>query len=130
VAPAKGSASGTYGQAQVITKYYPFVLTDINFRVANRAVEYEIRGMAIPHYYRGTDRGTILKNITLTGQTVKQLLIGSPLGATNNSTAGERVTTPTPPVPAADPFELNDTGFATNAGGAAFGNPNLGRRRR
>ena len=98
VAPAKGSASGTYGQQAVITKYYPFALTDISFRVANRAVEYEIKGMPIPHYYRGTDRGTVLKNITLTGQTVKQLLIGSPAGATNNTASpGERVTTPAPP---------------------------------
>jgi hypothetical protein len=98
VAPAKGSNSGTYGQQAVITKYYPFALTDIHFRVANRAVEYEIKGMPIPHYYRGTDRGTVLKNITLTGQTVKQLLIGSPAGATNNSASpGERVSTPAPP---------------------------------
>jgi hypothetical protein len=68
----------------------------------------------------------------MTGQTVEQLLNGSPAtNATNTTGPGERktTTTATPPVPAADPFELNDTGFATNAGGAAFGNPNLGRRR-
>ena len=121
VAPAKGSNSGAYGQAEVITKYYPFVLTDIHFRVANRAVEYEIKGMPIPHYYRGTDRGTVLKNITLTGQTVKQLLIGSPLGATNNSTAGERVTTPTPPTPPSNPtVSVND--YTVNAGVNVNGN--------
>jgi len=140
VAPAKGkynttsgSASGGYGQESVITKYYPFILDTIDFRVANRAVEYEITGVPIPQWYAAsTDRGTVPHDFAMTGQTVEQLLTGSPATTAANTTgAGERKTTtvPTPSVPVADPFELNDTGFATNAGGAAFGNPNLGRRR-
>jgi hypothetical protein len=135
VAPAKGSG-GNGGQPAVITKYYPFQLDTIDFRVANRAVEYEITGVPIAQWYAAsTDRGTVPHAFTMTGQTVEQLLTGSPATtATNTTGPGERKTTSAPPtlpptVPTLDPYELNDTGFATNAGGAAFGNPLIGRRR-
>jgi hypothetical protein len=135
VAPAKGSG-GNGGQPAVITKYYPFQLDTIDFRVANRAVEYDITGVPIPQWYAtSTDRGTVPHAFTMTGQTVEQLLTGSPATtATNTTGPGERKTTSAPPtlpptVPTLDPYELNDTGFATNAGGAAFGNPLIGRRR-
>jgi hypothetical protein len=54
------------------------------------------------------------------------------LAATTNTRGDGRQTQPAPPtvVPALDPFELNDTGFATNEGGAAFGNPNFTRQGR
>lgn len=134
VAPAKGtySTSGGYGQTEVITKYYPFTLTDIKFTVANKAIEYSIFGKPIPMKYNSsTDRGTIPHDFVMTGQTVNQLLNGKPITVKNTADQGARQTTPTPAttVPALDPFESNDTGFATNAGGAAFGNPRLGRRR-
>jgi hypothetical protein len=140
IAPAKGSYSTTSGSAAgvgnqqaVITKYYPFTLDTIDFRVANRAVEYDITGVPIPQWYASsTDRGTVPHDYAMTGQTVEQLLTGSPVTTAANTTSpGERKTTPvpTPSVPVADPYELNDTGFATNAGGAAFGNPLIGRRR-
>jgi hypothetical protein len=134
VAPAKGtystnssSATGGYGQTDLITKYYPFALVDIKFTVANKAIEYSIFGRPIPMKYNSsTDRGTIPHAFTMTGQTVNQLLNGKPRTTQNTADRGARNPTP---VPALDPFELNDTGFATNEGGAAFGNPNLGRRR-
>jgi len=37
---------------------------------------------------------------------------------------------PKAPVPKVDPYDLNDTGFATNAGGAAFGNPLIAKKGR
>ena len=130
VAPATGS-SGTGPQA-VIKKYYPFLLNNISFRTVARQVEYNIIGYPVP-YETGTAqaRGTIPFGFALAGTTVSQLLQGGPLAATTNTRGDGRQTRPAPPtvVPALDPFELNDTGFATNAGGAAFGNPNLGRRR-
>jgi hypothetical protein len=89
VAPAKGSYSTTSGSAAgvgnqqaVITKYYPFTLDNIDFRVANRAIEYDITGVPTPQWYASsTDRGTVPHDFVMTGQTVEQLLNGNP-GAT------------------------------------------------
>jgi hypothetical protein len=115
VAPAKGSYSTTsgstsagYGQESVITKYYPFILDTIDFRVANRAVEYEITGVPIPQWYASSsDRGTVPHDFTMTGQTVEQLLTGSPAApkpATDSAvretkTAKGTVRAPVTPIP-------------------------------
>lgn len=99
IAPAKGaySQTGGYGQQAVITKYYPFTLTDIKFSVANRAVEYQILGKPIPMKYNSSsDRGTIPLNFTMTGQTVDQLLNGKPITVKNTADPGVRPTAPTP----------------------------------
>ena len=91
VAPAKGSYStdGGYGQSAVITKYYPFTLTDIKFTVANKAIEYSIMGKPIPMKYNSsTDRGTIPHAFTMTGQTVNQLLNGKPITTQNTANPG------------------------------------------
>jgi hypothetical protein len=131
VAPATGS-SGTGSQA-VIKKYYPFLLRNISFRTVANQVEYLIEGSPVP-YETGTAqaRGTIPFSFALAGTTVSQLLQGGPMAATTNTRGDGRQTQPAPPtvVPALDPFELNDTGFATNEGGAAFGNPNFTRQGR
>jgi hypothetical protein len=99
VAPAKGtySATGGYGQTAVITKYYPFTLTDIKFTVANKAIEYSIMGKPIPMKYNSsTDRGTIPHAFTMTGQTVNQLLNGKPI-TTQNTAPDGRNDKPAPP---------------------------------
>jgi hypothetical protein len=103
VAPAKGtySTSGDYGQTAVITKYYPFTLTDIKFTVANKAIEYSIFGKPIPMKYNSsTDRGTIPHAFTMTGQTVNQLLNGKSITVdTTDSDKGARPKPkPEPPV--------------------------------
>jgi hypothetical protein len=93
VAPAKGSynTSGGYGQTAVITKYYPFTLTDIKFTVANKAVEYSIFGKPIPMKYNSSsDRGTIPHAFTMTGQTVNQLLNGKPITTQNTADQSAR----------------------------------------
>ena len=131
VAPATGSSGN--GPQAVIKKYYPFLLNNISFRTVANQVEYNIIGYPVP-YETGTAqaRGTIPFSFALAGTTVSQLLQGGPLTATTNTRGNGRQTQPAPPtvVPALDPFELNDTGFATNEGGAAFGNPNLTRQGR
>lgn len=82
IAPAKGAfntdpASGGFGQNAVITKYYPFTLTDIKFQIANRAIEYSITAKCTAHNAGfTTDRGTVVRPFTMTGQTVEQLLNG------------------------------------------------------
>jgi hypothetical protein len=82
----------------VITKYYPFTLTDIKFTVANKAIEYSIFGKPIPMKYNSsTDRGTVPHAFTMTGQTVNQLLNGKPITTRNTTDAGARKDQPTPP---------------------------------
>lgn len=129
VAPAKGSDSG-YGQKAVIVKYYPFRLLDIKFSIANRAIEYQISGVAIPYSYAGsTDRGTVPFSFNMTGQTVDQLLNGSPAASnagTNTADKGARKDTPAPvnkstvsaqAIVAATGTDIN----AVNPEGMAFG---------
>ena len=83
VAPATGSytdISNNISQTAVIEKYYPFVISNLKFHIANKQIEYEVLGKPIPHFYNfSTDRGTIPFNFNLTGQTVGQVLIGKPV---------------------------------------------------
>jgi len=107
VAPVKGgfNTAAGYGKTDVITKYYPFRITDIKFTVANRAIEYTIT--AKPQTYSlhaTTDRGTVPFPFVMTGQTVQQLLTGSPVGTTygtNQADPAARQDQPAPPVNAA-----------------------------
>lgn len=76
VAPISGSTSGASAKS-VIQKYYPCVISDIKFRVANKVVEYSISAKPLVHFYNAsTDRGTIPFAFSLSGQTVAQLLVG------------------------------------------------------
>lgn len=75
VTPVKGD-----NQA-VVEKFYPFVIANIRFRVANRAIEYEITGKPQGHFYNlSQDRGTIPFQFTLIGETVQEVLVGKPVG--------------------------------------------------
>jgi hypothetical protein len=93
---------------------------DIKFQVANRAIEYQITGMSLPQSYASTtDRGTIPFPYTLTGQTVEQLLNGSPAASgktsassgTSKADPGARKTTPAPATVPAIPNEYNTPGW-------------------
>lgn len=61
-----------------VEKYYPMAINKINFRVANKLVEYEIEATA-PQYNIavGQSRGTIPYNVELSGMSVKEALAGS-----------------------------------------------------
>ena len=142
VAPATGS-SGT-GPPAVIKKYYPFLLNNISFRTVANQVEYNIIGYPVP-YETGTAqaRGTIPFGFALAGTTVSQLLQGGPLAATTNTKVDGRATQPAPNGDAdaqeggfygsGPDFGPNSkyvaAGGSETQGGAAVGNPNLGRRR-
>lgn len=60
-----------------VEKWFPFIIKDIQFKVANKLVEYEISAAA-PQFQiaAGQARGTIPFNIELSGQTIKDLLSG------------------------------------------------------
>ena len=83
VTPVTGTytdISNNISSTAVIEKYYPFVISNIKFRMVNKQIEYEVLGKPIPHFYNlSSDRGTIPFNFNLTGQTVGQVLIGKPV---------------------------------------------------
>jgi len=94
-----------------IEKYYPFVIANLKFRIANKQIEYELQGKPEGHFYNlGTDRGSIPFNFNLAGSTVGQLLSGSTAGGvsgskTNTNDPGARV-------PKSNPSSLTNTSSA------------------
>jgi hypothetical protein len=79
-AQIKGQRSTTDPLAAV-EKFYPFVISNIRFRMANRAIEYEVQGRPMGQFYNlSQDRGTIPFNFELSGETVKDVLVGKPVG--------------------------------------------------
>jgi len=60
-----------------VEKFYPMAISEINFKVANKLVEYEIKA-ASPSYQvaAGSNRGTIPYNVEIGGITVKDALTG------------------------------------------------------
>lgn len=82
----------------VIEKFYPFIITNLKFRLANKLVEYNIEGAPIPHQLGYTQNlGVIKAPIELAGATVTDVLTGSytiPIPADDG-----RQTTPTPSTP-------------------------------
>lgn len=61
-----------------VEKYYPLVINNIKFKVANKLVEYEIEASS-PKYTMnvGQARGSIPYNIELAAMTVKEALVGA-----------------------------------------------------
>jgi hypothetical protein len=123
VAPATGSYSpngvrATTDPTAVIEKYYPFIITNLKYRMANKQIEYELTGKPQAHNYNiGTDRGSIPFNFNLAGTTVGQLLSGTGIGTqTNTADPGARTTNPTSPSAGAGRGFVNPplTGFDTN----------------
>jgi hypothetical protein len=71
-----------------VEKWYPLIISKVNFRVASKAVEYEIEAKAPPYAIAASQgRGTIPFNIELSGQTLKELLAGPATYTTGLSAA-------------------------------------------
>ena len=61
-----------------VVRYYPFKITNFNFKLAGKQVEYAIEGTAAPFVYAtSTAFGSVPYNIELTGETVTQVLVGN-----------------------------------------------------
>ena len=59
----------------VVEKIIPFKIADIGFSVANKLVEYTVKGTAIPYQVGfGANLGVVKSNIEISGATVKDLL--------------------------------------------------------
>lgn len=104
VAPATGQYTtnnqlGGPTQA-VITKYYPFILSNITYRIAKAQIEYMVTALPVPHMINtGTDRATIPYAFALTGSTIGDLLSGT--GATGTSPVDADSRTSSPNLPSA-----------------------------
>lgn len=112
-APATGSLYGSNAQT-VIKKYYPFIIDNIVFRTVAEQIEYYIQASSVPYSTATSQaRGTIPFSIALSGQTVGQLLQGSPAGAATAATAdkGARLPTAAPTSAPAIPDKYNTPGW-------------------
>jgi flagellar biosynthesis regulator FlbT len=69
-----------------VEKFFPFCLANINFKVASKAVEYQLDCKPVPNIIAASSgRGTIPYNIELSGQTLKDLLAGPAVYATGSA---------------------------------------------
>jgi len=60
-----------------VEKWYPLQIQNLTFKIANKAVEYQLTATAVPYYVAaGSGRGSIPFNIELSGQTLKDILAG------------------------------------------------------
>jgi hypothetical protein len=75
----KGVAGATPGASNaVVSRYYPFTIVEFFFKMANKAVEYQIKGGPQAFQYAQTSGlGSIPYNIEVTGATVGDVLAGT-----------------------------------------------------
>ena len=69
---------GQTDRQAAIEKFIPFQIVNIDFKVANKLVEYTITGVPIEQVTAfSTDRGSIPQNFQFQGKSVKDILVGS-----------------------------------------------------
>jgi hypothetical protein len=92
-------ASDSDNRNAIVEKIIPFRLSDINFTVANKLVEYHIKATAVPHLIGfGSNLGVVKKPVQISGGTVKDVLTKGVELAPVSADDG-RKTTPTPATP-------------------------------
>ena len=130
----RGGVSSPAGNAQgsaFIEKFYPMTLSQIDFKVGNKAVEYEIVGQLVSHQIAtGSSRGTIPYNVEIGGLTVKDALTG-PTVITEKRTLGftddelnQRARTNGVVAEGEDPIDANNANLAAKAPPNAGDAPN------
>jgi hypothetical protein len=69
---------GQTDRQAAIEKYIPFSITNIEFKVSNKLVEYSISALPIAQLTAfSTDRGSIPQNFQFQGKSVKDILVGT-----------------------------------------------------
>lgn len=58
----------------VVTKIIPFIMSEIGFRIDNNLVTYQCTGVGLPYEAVSTDRGTVMRNIEISGGSVEEVL--------------------------------------------------------
>ena len=93
----------TTGKNTIVEKYFPFMLVDMKFRVANKVIEYAITGKPIPYMLQlSQNRGTIPFNYEFVGSTVDEVLNGRVVTSAATADVG-RTTSPAPQTSAPSP---------------------------
>jgi hypothetical protein len=84
--------SGVTDNQAAVEKFIPFTITNIDFKVANKLVEYQVAGV-VPSTATGfsTNRGSIPQNFQFQGTTVKDILVGTVAQQTASEAAGDQV---------------------------------------
>jgi hypothetical protein len=84
---------GLSARTSFVEKYYPMAINKINFKIANKLVEYELEATA-PQYNVavGSSRGTIPYNVELSGMSVKDALAGSAKVGPSTATTANTLT--------------------------------------
>jgi hypothetical protein len=86
-----GRRTGSTDSRAAVEKFIPFIISNIDFKVANKLVEYQISG-TVPGTATGfsTNRGSIPQNFQFQGTTVKDILVGSVVQQTASEAAGDQ----------------------------------------
>jgi hypothetical protein len=83
---------GVTDNQAAVEKFIPFTINTIDFKVANKLVEYQVSGV-VPGTATGfsTNRGSIPQNFQFQGTTVKDILVGTVVQQTASQAAGDQV---------------------------------------
>ena len=112
----------------VVEKFYPFIIENLQFRVANKVIEYQVKGKPQGQYTAlSQDRGSIPFQFELAGETVQDVLVGKPVGTQYVTTdPGARTDAPAPqtsaPTPQTSAPTASVSDITVNAGVNAQGN--------
>ena len=89
-----------------VEKFYPLIITKLDFRIASKAVEYDIHFKAPPYYINASQgRGTIPFQFEFSGKTVKDILAGPDTYSVGQSAVAAKAPA-TRPVIADDAFTV------------------------
>lgn len=89
-----------------IEKFYPLIISKFDFRIASKAIEYDIQFKAPPYYINGGQaRATIPYNMEFSGKTVKDILAGPETYSVGQSAVAAKSAT----APAAQNTITNET---------------------
>jgi hypothetical protein len=70
----------------ILTRYYPFIISKIDFKLDGKAVVYEVKGIPVQYNKASSSSlGSIQSNLEFTGETLQQVL-----GSTQNSVANSQ----------------------------------------
>jgi len=83
--------TGVTDNRAAVEKFIPFIISNIDFKVANKLVEYQIAG-TLPGTATGfsTNRGSIPQNFQFQGTTVRDILVGTVAQQTASEAAGDQ----------------------------------------
>jgi hypothetical protein len=119
----------------IVTKYYPFVISKVDFKLQSKAIEYKVTGKILAYDLApSAKRGSIPANFNLVGKTINDILNGnnsagmevSPQdGRASSSTPSIQKAPPGPAIPEPDSASVSNL-FNDSTGYTPGYNPNAG----